>query len=747
MEYEVQFSRITSAGKLPDRFLNCQYKTYPDVSKAYMGTVSSLVEIVSPWFATSQVGQSIINTFYQNYYQGESTSDLDNFEEALKKVNENLVKITQNGETNWVGNLNAILAVVIENKILLAQTGQAEAYIFREGKTNHLTYGLAQGLSNGLAQGQVDTHPAKTFSNITSGELKSHDKVLIANPELFVNLELETLREIITLHSSQEAILQIAKILKRKKVKAVNVLILDLLTLEEASKVISNSLNDNIQLDRPIESMFVYWEKIWLQILKPIFMFSGRHLKKAGEKSLILTKNIRQKIAENVAKRKEKTIEPPKVQDKFDREFLDENANDEGLLKDEAIEYSPELNVHYYEQKQKQKEHKVGIIANNVLIKVIGFFSWTLARAKDKKARPYFFVGAAIVILLIIVLIIGSKKHDSASKITLLEAQTILKNAESSAKDAKQAVLSGDQEKAKASFIDCVASAQKIKTIELVKSDAKTAYESCITELDKLTATTRFSILDPVVTGQPDIKNVVVSGGQAFFASSSEIFKATIAGGKIQKTATLPRNNGDIQFSAVGESHIYYYTSNQKVYDYSTDSDKLELIKTDGSWETANAASFYSGSMYLLDGIIGQIYKHSSSAAQFGAGQNYISSSAVNLKNGISLSIDGSVYVLKSDGTVIKLQKGKQLDFNLHNMPSPYEKIEKPVKVYTDADTTSIYILDAGQKRIVEIDKNGSFVHQYALPDSFNNLTDFTVSVKAKKIWVLNAGNLYEIGI
>lgn len=735
MEYEVQTARITTTGKLTDRFLNCQTKTATDLAQAYMGTIYSLVEIVSPWFSTTQVGQTIINAFSQNYYHGGSTSDLTNFEASLKNVNEALAQITQNGETNWIGNLNAILAVVVENKIHLAQTGRAEAYIFREGKTNHLTYGLAQS--------QIETHPLKTFSNVTSGELKNMDKVLIANPDLFSTIDIETLREIITLHHPNEAILQIAKILKKKKIKTVNCLILNLLSLEEASRRADTNLVDNIHLDRPIESLWVVLEKFWQQFLKPFFHFTGTQAKKVSAHSWQFTKNYLEKMKDR------KNSEIPRKKDLFDKEFLSE-VEDNGLLKDEEIQYSPELNIHHYEQELAAKHDpwrlaKIAAAKTGQVLSII--FGWLWQMLKQKKTRPYFLIALAIIIVVIIGFNISASRHNGRQKVTLLEAQNILKTTETAQKDARAAILSGDQAKATTLYADCVQKSQNIISVEVVKAPAQETLTACAIELDKLTATTRFDKLTPITTGEKDTKTMFVVAGQVFLSTKDTIYKGTTNGGAMTKVATLPRNNGDFQFGIFDGANIDFYTSAKKVYQFKIDTGKLELVKTDGLWETANAAAYYMGNLYLLDGIIGQIYRHSSNASSFSVGTNYVTSASIDLKNGLSVAIDGSVFVLLNSGEVLELQKGKLQDFSLKDIPAPWSKIEKPVKIYTDADTTSLYILDAGAKRVLEFDKNGEFVHQYALPGNLNNLTDFTVSSKAKKIWLLNDNQVFEISI
>ena len=80
MQYEIQYARLATTEKLPDRFLNAQIKANSDLAKAGMGEVFMLVEILTPWLPTAQIGQSIISTFAESYYDSGSTSDLVNFE-------------------------------------------------------------------------------------------------------------------------------------------------------------------------------------------------------------------------------------------------------------------------------------------------------------------------------------------------------------------------------------------------------------------------------------------------------------------------------------------------------------------------------------------------------------------------------------------------------------------------------------------------------------------------------------------
>ena len=750
MKYEIQFARITNAGKLHDRFLNCQYIKPEELSKSSMGENFTLIEILSPWFASAQIGQSIVKNFSSQYFEGGSTSDLVNFENSLKKVNEHLAQITQNGETDWIGNLNGILATIVDNNIHISPTGRVEAYIFREGKVNHLTHGL----------GEIkEVHPLKTFSNIVSGQLKAHDKILIANKNLFSHLSIESLRQIITLNHPSIAASQITKLLRKNKARNTNLIIIDLnLRDEVSSEPINQPAKSVFYLDKSSESIFGKVSEFCQTILAPISRIvaskTGRTISNLFKKTSSKIKPARQRQAMAGGPARQPDLAKPqsekdqeKPADQFHREFLSQDRRDD-LLKDEEIEYSPELYVHYYKERKIQKENKVKNLLSFLLNKIGNLFKFLNAMWHDKARRKFLYIGFAALCIIIIGLYIGFKGNND--KIGNLEAQKILDKAIAIQKDGKSELSSGNQEKAKEYFIKSIETAQGIVEISQVKNDAEIVISNSYKELDKLTSTTRFDQLEPIVTLNTtnNSKEFFIISGEAIIFNDNEIYKANLLGGKPQKVATLPKNKGNFVSGTVMGKTLYLYTSNQFLYEFNASSEKLELVKadTEDTWETANEISNFVGSIYLLDGVLGQIYKHSSSRETFSEGDEYTTNNKI-LKDSLSLAIDGSIYVLKNDGEVIQLQRSKLQDFSLENIPAPNDKITDPKKIYTDSDTPTLYILDSGQKRILEFDKQGFFIRQYVLPESFKNISDFYVSVKSKKIWVLNENSLYEISI
>lgn len=763
MPFEIKIAKITNSGKLDDRFLSCQHINSADLNKKGMGDVFALIEILSPWFPTAQIGKLIIQNSSEYYYEENSTSDLTNFENALKKVNEDLAAVTQNGETEWIGNLNGAIMIIVGSSVHLAPTGQIEIYMFRDGKTNHLTFGLTS---------DPEPHPLKTFSNIISGELRENDTIILANQELYNFIPLETLSEIITVNSPKTAATHIIKILKKSRAQNINCLIINTISKNAASNEnLSGELESTFYLNNTNDSILSKIKNYLLIITHPVIGFFQKSKRKIGsirrESAPPKKSPDRLNLSDKNASIEEVQATLPETQDtypnqgltndsdnlkedQFKKEFLDQDNRDDTILKDEEIKYSPEYYVHYYENQKPAKPSRVnflGSIVSFVKIYPARFVYFLKNLYQDKSKRKYLFIAIAILIIVIIFVVsIVSKRSGKTSN---LESQNILNEALSVQKEANNLTTIGKNEDAKLKYVSAITMAQKIVENSLYSKDAQEIIDTSNKSLDKMTSTTRFTKNQAIATIDENVNSLFVSSGNAYALTESDIFEINLLGGSPSKAASFAKSKGNFLTGYRDGKLIYLYTNNQNVLVYNIASKKVEqtTLANGSRWETANAICFYSGSLYLLDGVLGQIYRHSSTDTGFKEGEEYISTLSTNLKDSKSLAIDGTLFVLKNDGTVTKIQRSKKQDFSLKGLPTPYSEIQQPLKIFTDSDTPSLYILDSNLKRIIEFDKDGQFIHQYALPNDFNKIKDFVISIKSRKLWVLQDNSIYEFMI
>lgn len=197
------------------------------------------------------------------------------------------------------------------------------------------------------------------------------------------------------------------------------------------------------------------------------------------------------------------------------------------------------------------------------------------------------------------------------------------------------------------------------------------------------------------------------------------------------------------------ENNIYY-SDDSSVYKIEKGKEKQNaIVKNDGFWEKPTALGVYLGNIYVLDKSKNSILKFVPTESGYSQG-NYITGDVKpDFSKAVSMTIDGSVFVLLKDGLIQKFTRGKPDQFTVSALDKPFSS---PSKIFTDKNTSNMYILDNGNSRIVVLNKEGAYQNQYAA-SILKTAQDFDVkesnpstnSGQGKKIFVLSQNKIYEI--
>jgi hypothetical protein len=160
------------------------------------------------------------------------------------------------------------------------------------------------------------------------------------------------------------------------------------------------------------------------------------------------------------------------------------------------------------------------------------------------------------------------------------------------------------------------------------------------------------------------------------------------------------------------------------------------------------AVDSFFGNFYILDPPANKLWRYLPTADGYSATpESYFPADPpVDLTNAVDLAIDGAVYILYKDGRVSKFEGGQPAAFNLTGLDMP---LNNPVSIFTapNESVQHIYIADTGNHRVVQLNKDGSFVHQFRPRDgetiSFANLQDIFVDEIGGRLYVLDSNGLY----
>jgi hypothetical protein len=164
------------------------------------------------------------------------------------------------------------------------------------------------------------------------------------------------------------------------------------------------------------------------------------------------------------------------------------------------------------------------------------------------------------------------------------------------------------------------------------------------------------------------------------------------------------------------------------------------------------AVSSYFGNFYVLDPQVNRLLRYFPTADGYSnPPEDYFpADQPVDLTKAVDFSIDGAIYVLFSDGRLSKFESGQPVDFNLTGLDKPFKN---PVAVFTapDEEVQYVYVADAGNQRIVQLEKDGRFMRQFKPREgevvSFAELQDIFVDEIGGRLYILDSNNLYVANI
>jgi hypothetical protein len=152
------------------------------------------------------------------------------------------------------------------------------------------------------------------------------------------------------------------------------------------------------------------------------------------------------------------------------------------------------------------------------------------------------------------------------------------------------------------------------------------------------------------------------------------------------------------------------------------------------------------GNVFLLDPAGDQVWRFSNAAPP---PATYWDSNPPTLKDAVSIAFDSSyLYILKSTGGVLK--------YDLANVPQPHQFTtnlktppSQPTTIYTDAAQKYVWIADPVHSRILQLNKDGTYVRTYLSsgPMDLSRMKGMTVGPAGNTIYVMAGSKLFDFPV
>jgi len=719
---KVHTAFVGTKEKLKDRFL---FVGKIPEDESLSSFVFYIVEVLSPWHPSTKI-EKIINTNLKNNLLAEGKFD---FEEALRQINEELGVLANKGESDWIGNLNALIGYVENNKDLhLSMSGNILGYMIRGGKVVTLTEGLGS---------DDPTNPLKTFENITSGRLGKGDQMIVANIAFYDFLSVDRLRRILVEFSSKAAAKEVHRLLRKSRAKEVSAAILDI--LDESEKVNDEELDEFYWVDQAVDTPF----NKFLRAAKPIAI---KTLKRTGEyskKAYAIGKSGAQSAHKNI---KEKYA--PKTKELILKGTSKISNSAKGFKQheiDKIENVSNNIKVKTYHDKTKKSD---------TLIKITSFLGalWNLIKPIFRKEkRRYLYIAIAIVLVFAGYLKVQDNNQNREQLASNHKLEDSLNEANDLYNQAKEDIALG-HDGGEDKLLSALSTAESAMENTGTKDKATELRKMILEEIDDITRTIRIWTIEPIFEINGDVvKSILV--GEIIYSVTSEgrIYATDTRDNTPSLIASVDADSGKVADMAFSDSldKIYIYKENQKVFALDTTTETVEevaLASPELTWEKSVAFDAYVSNLYLLDADLGEVWKHSSADGVFGKGSAYLDTTSTSIKGAVDIAIDGNIFVLMPDSSVRRFVRGAfDQDFNLGAIPAPNSSIESPTQIFSDADTNYIYILDSNAKRVIKFEKNGTYTNQYAFESI--DVNEILINPRVQKLWVLSDNKYYELSM
>ncbi len=238
---------------------------------------------------------------------------------------------------------------------------------------------------------------------------------------------------------------------------------------------------------------------------------------------------------------------------------------------------------------------------------------------------------------------------------------------------------------------------------------------------------------------------VVPFGDSLYVYEYNQLYQVIL--GDIQPALTIDVDEVVVDAAYFEEDEsILFLTKSNRVIEFKDE--QFSFVDTDdGSWHSAVDLEVYNNRIYLLDPMQGQVWRYYQQRSGYSGADGYVVDEAVDITDGASFAIDGSVFVLKDDGELLRLLSGENSAFQIKNAPTT--DLSDATKIYTELEMFQVFVLDPVGSRVFMFNKDsrtGNLVYssQYIL-DTEETLHDIYADKEANRLYVVGETKVFEV--
>ena len=375
-------------------------------------------------------------------------------------------------------------------------------------------------------------------------------------------------------------------------------------------------------------------------------------------------------------------------------------------------------------------------------------------RDPRKKKRAHFLLLAGVLAVFLVIWMGVKLSASTQQHQTREELKALVEQVDGDIQTAETRRLAGDSESANAILQRAEDTARQVMDNEsgYYRLEALDLFDRIRTKREEINNITRLSPRSVInlASKNPDIiaQGIIgVKDGEFTVYDRQDLYRVLL------NSVEEPDRIGDEELIVHGVPFERYQTSLYQM----TDNSVVEIISgTETSMKTEDPSGWIAGKdietylrfLYVLSPENNQIYKYERFSNRYAAPVEYNVNG--DLAGAIDMAIDGSVYVLKEGGEIVKLFRGEVRPFTIRFAEE--DILSGATKIYKVREG-NFYFLDPEQAAVVISTDGGatgesSYTRQYLLEgDQIGTLRDLYVDPEETRLYVLDEKRVYAIDL
>ena len=120
----------------------------------------------------------------------------------------------------------------------------------------------------------------------------------------------------------------------------------------------------------------------------------------------------------------------------------------------------------------------------------------------------------------------------------------------------------------------------------------------------------------------------------------------------------------------------------------------------------------------------------------------FVSPPPKSLETALDMAIDGYVYILYEDGTILKFLRGESEPFDVQGLQGDLRQATA-LAIDPVGDSGALYVADSGNKRVVVLGPDGLFQRQFRAEGAFDGIEALAANEATSRLHVMSNGTLY----